>query len=71
MKSYQQFMEGSKSCPSGKYYCNDKKKCMPIPRGHYVGRGGYLEKDDDESNGNGGNGNGGNGNGGGDGGGGE
>ncbi len=70
MKSYQQFMEGSKSCPSGKYYCNDKKKCMPIPRGHYVGRGGYLEKDDDDkSNGNGGNGNGGNG--GGDGGGGE
>ena len=63
-------MEGSKSCPSGKYYCNDKKKCMPIPRGHYVGRGGYLEKDDDDkSNGNGGNGNGGNG--GGDGGGGE
>ena len=34
-----------KKCPPGKYYCTDRKKCMPIPRGYYVGRGGWLEKD--------------------------
>ncbi len=80
MKTFNQFISESKTCPSGKYYCHDKKKCMPIPRGYYVGRGGYLEKDDDSKkngsngngnsnggsgNGNGGHGNGGNGNGGG------
>ena len=86
MKTFNQFINESKTCPSGKYYCNDKKKCMPIPRGYHVGRGGYLEKDDDSEkndsngngnsnggsgNGNGGYSNGGNGNGGGNGGGGE
>ena len=55
-----------KKCPPGKYYCTDRKKCMPIPRGYYVGRGGWLEKDKKNGNGNGqnngnGNGNGGNG----------
>ncbi len=63
-------MEGHKSCPPGKYYCYDRKKCMPIPRGYHIGARGYLEKDEDDengsNNGNGnGNGNGGNGNGGG------
>ena len=37
-----------KKCPEGKYYCNTKKKCMPIPRGHYVSRGGWLRPDPDE-----------------------
>jgi hypothetical protein len=60
-----------KKCPPGKYFCTKEKKCMPIPRGHHIGRGGWLEKDEDEngkkngkSNGNGngsGSGNGGNG----------
>jgi len=75
MKTYQEFMEGHKSCPPGKYYCYDRKKCMPIPTGYHIGRGGYLEQDEgkkngsNNGNGNGnghsGNGNGGNGNGGG------
>ena len=51
-----------KKCPEGKYYCNTKKKCMPIPRGYHVGARGYLEHDDDNGKKNG-NGNGTNGNG--------
>ena len=39
-----------KKCPEGKYYCNTEKKCMPIPRGHYVTRGGWLRTDPDENN---------------------
>ena len=75
MKTYQEFMEEHKSCPPGKYYCYDMKKCRPIPTGYHIGRGGYLEQDEgkkngsNNGNGNGnghsGNGNGGNGNGGG------
>ena len=41
-----------KKCPPGKYYCTDRKKCMPIPSGYYVGRGGWLEKDKKNGNGN-------------------
>ena len=61
-----------KTCKSGQYYCTKDKKCKPIPTGYHVGRGGWLEKDDDskKKNGNGngnghsnGNGNGSNGNG--------
>ncbi len=61
-----------KTCKSGQYYCTKDKKCKPIPSGYHVGRGGWLEKDDDskKKNGNGngnghsnGNGNGSNGNG--------
>ena len=60
-----------KKCPPGQYYCTDRKKCMPIPSGYHVGRGGWLEKDkkngsnngNGSGNGNGSNGNGGNGNG--------
>ena len=63
--------EEKKKCGEGEYYCNDMKKCRPIPKGYRVGYGGMLrpEKDTDESNGkkggsNGnGNGHGGNGNG--------
>ena len=64
--------EEAKRCKVGYYYCYTDKKCKKIPMGYYVGRGGYLSKDDDSSeegkkkNGNGnGNGNGSNGNGGG------
>ena len=63
--------EEKKKCGEGEYYCNDDKKCKPIPKGYKIGYGGYLkpENENDESNGkkggsNGnGNGNGGNGNG--------
>ena len=63
--------EEKKKCGEGEYYCNDDKKCKPIPKGYKVGYGGYLkpENENDESNGkkggsNGnGNGHGGNGNG--------
>ena len=83
MKAFYQFIEeaAAKRCKVGYYYCFTDKKCKKIPGGYHVGRGGYLEKDNDndseDSNGskNGGsngkkggsngNGNGGNGNGGG------
>ena len=63
--------EAKKKCGEGEYYCNDDKKCKPIPKGYRIGYGGYLkpENKEDESNGkkggsNGnGNGHGGNGNG--------
>ena len=63
--------EEKKKCGEGEYYCNDDKKCKPIPKGYKIGYGGYLkpENENDESNGkkggsNGnGNGHGGNGNG--------
>ena len=63
--------EEKKKCGEGEYYCNDDKKCKPIPKGYKIGYGGYLkpENKEDESNGkkggsNGnGNGHGGNGNG--------
>ncbi len=68
-----------KKCRIGYYYCHTEKKCKKIPLGWHVGRGGYIEQDEDSKNGkngnghgnggsgngNGGNGNGGNGNGGG------
>ena len=68
-------MTKAKSCPPGKYWCYTDKKCKKIPMGFYVGRGGYLSREDENGedgkkngkkngNGNGGNGNGGNGNGG-------
>ncbi len=49
MKSFEQFMEGHmhKTCPKGKYYCYTDKKCKKMPSGYHVGRGGYLEKDND------------------------
>ena len=81
MKNFSQFMgeaKEAKTCPDGKYWCFQDKKCKKIPRGYHVGRSGYLahDHDDDSKNGNGngngssngngsGNGNGGNGNGGG------
>ena len=63
--------EEKKKCGEGEYYCNDDKKCKPIPKGYRIGYGGYLKPENKEdesndkkggSNGNG-NGNGGNGNG--------
>ena len=79
MKSFDRFIEeaATKRCPTGEYYCFDDKKCKKMPRGFHVGRGGYLEKDNDSEDSNGpkngnsngdngsnGNGNGGNGSGG-------
>ena len=77
-KKFNSFIEeaSSKRCPEGEYYCTDRKKCMPIPKGKYVGPGGWLRTGHSHShngsnngngngNGNGSNGNGGNGNGGG------
>ena len=77
MKSFDRFIEeaATKRCPAGEYYCYTDKKCKKMPRGYHVGRGGYLEKDNDKDsedskngtkNGgsNGGNGSNGNGNGG-------
>jgi len=72
-KKYVNFLdidEEKKKCGEGEYYCNDDKKCKPIPKGYRVGYGGYLKPDnsDDDTNGKNGNGNGnghgGNGNGG-------
>ena len=34
-----------KKCPEGEYYCNEKKKCRPIPKGYHTARGGYLVQD--------------------------
>ena len=72
MKDFTSFMEASKTCPKGKYYCFDEKKCKPLPRGYHIGYGGRLAPDNrsDSGNGNGNsnghsNGNGNNGNGGG------
>lgn len=45
MKSFESFILESKKCPDGKYWCNDSKKCKKVPRGWYLGRGGYIEKD--------------------------
>ena len=33
------------SCPEGQYFCNDKQKCMPIPKGHKVRKDGELVKE--------------------------
>ena len=57
MKSFKQFTENTspagKDCPPGKYYCTKRKKCMPIPSGYHVGRGGWLVNDKKNGNGNG------------------
>ena len=76
MKDFDRFIEEAaiKRCPSGQYWCYTDKKCKKIPRGYHVGRGGYIEPDEDTKNGQngkssngtangGGNGNGGGGNG--------
>ena len=42
-----------KDCPPGKYFCNKEKKCMPIPKGHYVGARGWLRPDPEDEDGNG------------------
>ena len=41
-----------KKCPPGKYYCNKRERCMPIPSGYHIGYRGWLEPDED-GNGNG------------------
>ena len=32
-------------CPDGKYFCNDRQKCMPIPKGTRVRKDGQLVKE--------------------------
>jgi len=34
-----------KKCPKGQYYCFDREKCMPIPKGAKVGKDGMLVKE--------------------------
>ena len=60
MKSYKQFLEETttQQCPEGKYFCHKEKKCMPIPRGYYVGARGWLKPEEDKKNGKSNNGNG-------------
>ena len=58
MQDFTSFMEASKTCPKGKYYCFDEKKCKPIPNGYRIGYGGRLAPDNRSDSGNGGNGNG-------------
>jgi len=43
--------ESSKSCSKGEYYCNDSKKCKPVPKGHHVMRNGDLMKDENHDEG--------------------
>ena len=46
----------AKTCKPGYYWCYTDKKCKKIPVGWHVGRGGVIEKDDEETkkeNGNG------------------
>ena len=33
------------TCGKGEYYCHDRKKCMPIPKGAKVGKDGMLVKE--------------------------
>ena len=37
-----------KKCKTGYYYCYTDKKCKKIPMGWHVGRGGIIEKDNEE-----------------------
>ena len=33
------------ACPEGQYFCHDRGKCMPIPKGHKVRKDGELVKE--------------------------
>jgi len=46
----------AKTCKPGYYWCYTDKKCKKIPVGWHVGRGGVIEKDDEETDKNNGNG---------------
>ena len=37
-----------KKCPQGEYYCNDSKKCKPIPKGWHTTRLGWLVRDNEK-----------------------
>ena len=39
-----------KKCPPGEYFCQDMKKCKPIPRGYHTTRLGWLVRDKDDDN---------------------
>ena len=53
MRDFNDFIEeaATKRCPPGKYYCHTDKRCKKIPLGYHVGRGGYVEPDEDGKNG--------------------
>ena len=38
-------MPDQTNCSSGQYFCNDRQKCMPIPKGHKVLKDGELVKE--------------------------
>ena len=40
---------GPNHCGKGEYFCNDRKKCMPIPKGMKVRDDGFLTKESFES----------------------
>ena len=45
-KKYVNFLdidEEKKKCGEGEYYCNDDKKCKPIPKGYKIGYGGISK----------------------------
>ena len=50
----EEYNKSSKSCSKGEYYCNDSKKCKPIPKGYHVMPNGDLMKDEDHDEGEGG-----------------
>ena len=39
-----------KKCPHGEYYCNDSKKCKPIPSGYHPTRLGWLVRGNEDEN---------------------
>ena len=47
----EEYGKSSKSCSEGEYYCNDSKKCKPVPKGHHVMSNGNLMKDEDHDDG--------------------
>ena len=49
MKEFDKFIEeaSAKRCPQGQYWCYTDKKCKKIPHGYHLGRGGYIEPDED------------------------
>ena len=50
LEEYEAYVDGifneGKECPDGQYYCNDRQKCMPIPKGKKVEKDGNLTNED-------------------------
>ena len=45
LPSLDELIEDHTSCPKGEYFCNDEKRCKPIPEGHKVLDNGELVKE--------------------------